>query len=172
MLSRTLNGRRRHGSCTHYKGRRSALTNVMWWRSTLVSVVGSWRGIANMGAADASRRFSYCSFMVGTLPSRRLAVMSLIGNTSTPPKRLLTVCNRLTYFKLTNFGVVVFGTLFFVIFHYGNARLTCLRLNIFTNAPLTQNVRSYFRLVCTAMQKQIGRCLPLWGRKRSKSVLG
>ena len=26
-----------------------------------------------MGAADASRRFAYCSFMVGTLPSRRLA---------------------------------------------------------------------------------------------------
>ena len=30
-----------------------------------------------MGAADASRRFAYCSYMVGTLPSRRLAVMSL-----------------------------------------------------------------------------------------------
>ena len=30
-----------------------------------------------MGAADASRRFAYCSFMVGTLPRRRLAVMSL-----------------------------------------------------------------------------------------------
>ncbi len=26
-----------------------------------------------MGAADASRRFAYCSFMVGTLLSRRLA---------------------------------------------------------------------------------------------------
>ena len=38
---------------------------------------GSCRGIANMGAADASRRFAYCSFMVGTLPSRRLAAMSL-----------------------------------------------------------------------------------------------
>ena len=37
-----------------------------------------------MGAADASRRFAYYSFMVGTLPSRRLAVMSLIGNTSPP----------------------------------------------------------------------------------------
>ena len=37
-----------------------------------------------MGTADASRRFAYYSFMVGTLPSRRLAVMSLIGNTSPP----------------------------------------------------------------------------------------
>ena len=37
-----------------------------------------------MGTADASRRFAYWSFMVGTLPSRRLAVMSLIGNTSPP----------------------------------------------------------------------------------------
>ena len=38
-----------------------------------------------MGAADASRRFAYCGLVVGTLPSRRLAVMSLIGNTSPPP---------------------------------------------------------------------------------------
>ena len=45
-----------------------------------------------MGAADASRRFAYCSFMVGTLPSRRLAVMSLIGNTSPP---LIMLANRL-----------------------------------------------------------------------------
>ncbi len=30
-----------------------------------------------MGAADASRRFAYCNLVVGTLPSRRLAVMSL-----------------------------------------------------------------------------------------------
>ncbi len=30
-----------------------------------------------MGAADASRRFAYCGLVVGTLPSRRLAVMSL-----------------------------------------------------------------------------------------------
>ncbi len=37
-----------------------------------------------MGAADASRRFAYCGIVVGTLPSRRLAVMSLIGNTSPP----------------------------------------------------------------------------------------
>ena len=45
-----------------------------------------------MGAADASRRFAYCSFMVGTLHSRRLAVMSLIGNTSPP---LIMLANRL-----------------------------------------------------------------------------
>ena len=37
-----------------------------------------------MGAADASRRFAYYGSVVGTLPSRRLAVMSLIGNTSPP----------------------------------------------------------------------------------------
>ena len=42
-------------------------------RSALVCVMGSCRGIANMGTADASRRFAHYSFMVGTLPSRRLA---------------------------------------------------------------------------------------------------
>ena len=57
-----------------------------------------------MGAADASRRFAYYSFMVGTLPSHRLAVMSLIGNTSPPLKKQFTVCIRLVYFKYTNFG--------------------------------------------------------------------
>ena len=42
-----------------------------------------------MGAADASRRFAYWGVVVGTLPSRRLAVMSLIGNTSPPVKKLV-----------------------------------------------------------------------------------
>ena len=48
--------------------------------------------VARSPTADASRRFAYCSFMVGTLPSRRLAAMSLIGNTS-PPQIMLA--NRL-----------------------------------------------------------------------------
>ena len=42
-----------------------------------------------MGAADASRRFAYWGILVCCLPSRRLAVMSLIGNTS-PPLIMLT----------------------------------------------------------------------------------
>ena len=40
--------------------------------------------VARSPTADASRRFAYCGIVVGTLPSRRLAVMSLIGNTSPP----------------------------------------------------------------------------------------
>ena len=40
-----------------------------------------------MGAADASRRFAYLGLVVGSLPSRRLAVMSLIGqHLATPDK--------------------------------------------------------------------------------------
>ena len=54
--------------------------------------MGSCRGIANMGAADASRRFAYLGLVVGSLPSRRLAVMSLIGNISPP---LIKLTNRL-----------------------------------------------------------------------------
>ena len=38
--------------------------------------------------ADASRRFAYLGLVVGSLPSRRLAVMSLIGNTSPPPNEV------------------------------------------------------------------------------------
>ncbi len=45
-----------------------------------------------MGAADASRRFAYLGLVVGSLPSRRFAVMSLIGNTSPP---LIKLTNRL-----------------------------------------------------------------------------
>ena len=45
-----------------------------------------------MGAADASRRFAHCSLVVGSLPSRRLAVMSLIGNISPP---LIMLANSL-----------------------------------------------------------------------------
>ena len=49
--------------------------------------MGSCRGIANMGTADASRRFAYCGLVVGTLPSRRLAAMSLYWlHLATPDK--------------------------------------------------------------------------------------
>ena len=52
--------------------------------------------VARSPTADASRRFAYCGLVVGTLPSRRLAVMSLIGNTSTP-RILLVNCLQLVY---------------------------------------------------------------------------
>ena len=68
-----------------------------------------------MGAADASRRFAYYSFMVGTLPSRRLAddvpnwqhlatpdVVDELFATCLPTSSLLTSARLATDTKLTN----------------------------------------------------------------------
>ena len=58
-----------------------------------------------MGTADASRRFAYCSRVVGTLPSRRLADdVPLLATPRHPTRSKLTACNWFVYFKLTNFG--------------------------------------------------------------------
>ena len=75
--------------CLKKKGRRARVVHplIKGRRSAVVSVMGSCRGIANMGAADASRRFAYCGLVVGTLPSRRLAAMSLYWqHLATPDK--------------------------------------------------------------------------------------